>query len=315
VSTPRSLRLPPQVRPTRIKTRRGRFAALVAQPRPGVCERQPALLVPGLTGSKEDFLAVLEPLAAPGRTVIAVDMRGQYESPAAHDRDGYAAAELAADVIALAGEIGLRAAGAHLLGHSYGGLITRQAVLTDRSRVTSLTLLGSGPGTLAGQRAAALRRLLAVLDPPARPATRDSEALVHQQLELWDTELLPRARQDGATAEVLEFLRARAAGTSPLGLAVMARQLLDFQDRTDELALCRLPVLVGYGENDDAWPPAEQDEMAIRLGAQRVCIPGAAHSPAVEAPETTAAMLTAFWNKAEDDARSARVALRASPGA
>jgi len=30
-----------------------------------------------------------------------------------------------------------------------------------------------------------------------------------------------------------------------------------------------------------------------------VCIPGAAHSPAVEAPETTAAMLTAFWNHAE----------------
>jgi hypothetical protein len=39
--------------------------------------------------------------------------------------------------------------------------------------------------------------------------------------------------------------------------------------------------------------------MAKRLGADRICIPGAAHSPAVEAPETTAGMLTAFWNDAE----------------
>ncbi|HUC57551.1 MAG TPA: alpha/beta hydrolase, partial [Streptosporangiaceae bacterium] len=42
-----------------------------------------------------------------------------------------------------------------------------------------------------------------------------------------------------------------------------------------------------------------QEMMAKRLGAERVCIPGAAHSPAVEAPETTAAMLTTFWNHAE----------------
>jgi pimeloyl-ACP methyl ester carboxylesterase len=39
--------------------------------------------------------------------------------------------------------------------------------------------------------------------------------------------------------------------------------------------------------------------MAHRLGARRVCIPGAAHSPAVEAPATTASILTEFWNTAE----------------
>jgi hypothetical protein len=39
--------------------------------------------------------------------------------------------------------------------------------------------------------------------------------------------------------------------------------------------------------------------MAAQLGAQRVCIPAAAHSPAVEAPETTASTLTGFWNTVE----------------
>ena len=80
----------------------------------------------------------------------------------------------------------------------------------------------------------------------------------------------------------------------------MARHLLDCPDRTAELAAIEhLPKLVSYGENDDAWPPDVQDAMAERLGAERIRIPGAAHSPAVEAPETTAAMLTSFWNQAE----------------
>jgi pimeloyl-ACP methyl ester carboxylesterase len=58
-------------------------------------------------------------------------------------------------------------------------------------------------------------------------------------------------------------------------------------------------VLVIYGENDNAWSPADQETMARRLGAIRVCIPQAAHSPAVEAPATTAGALTRFWDAAE----------------
>jgi hypothetical protein len=39
--------------------------------------------------------------------------------------------------------------------------------------------------------------------------------------------------------------------------------------------------------------------MAQRLGARRLCIPAAVHSPAVEAPATTASALTQFWDAAE----------------
>src|SRR5487761_1264891 len=59
VSTPTSIDLPDRVRPAWIRTDRGSFAALDARPVHGVCDREPALLVPGYTGSKEDFLAVL----------------------------------------------------------------------------------------------------------------------------------------------------------------------------------------------------------------------------------------------------------------
>jgi pimeloyl-ACP methyl ester carboxylesterase len=83
----------------------------------------------------------------------------------------------------------------------------------------------------------------------------------------------------------------------------MANEVLSSADRVDQLAKvtadANLPVLVLYGENDDAWDPEEQAAMAERLDALKVVIPGAAHSPAVEAPETTASALTVFWNAAE----------------
>src|SRR5215831_2496590 len=96
------LRLPDGVRRVTVETARGRFAALEALPVAGLAERQPALLIPGYTGSKEDFLPVLGPLARAGRRVIAIDMRGQYESPAAADADGYGLPALAADVAVIA---------------------------------------------------------------------------------------------------------------------------------------------------------------------------------------------------------------------
>ena len=91
----------------------------------------------------------------------------------------------------------------------------------------------------------------------------------------------------------MDFLRTRMLASSPTGLLSMAENLLGCPDRTQALArLGSRPLLVVYGEDDDAWDPAIQEDMALRLGAERVCIPGAAHSPAVEAPETTASTLT-----------------------
>ena len=106
---------------------------------------------------------------------------------------------------------------------------------------------------------------------------------------------------------IIGFLRDRLTRTSAAGLIAMGEYLLSAPDRTAALAeLSTAPVLVLYGENDDAWPPEVQDQLAKLLGAERVCIPAAAHSPAVEAPETTASTLTAFWNSAEAGDRRRR---------
>jgi pimeloyl-ACP methyl ester carboxylesterase len=312
VSTPRLLDLPDQVQRVTIHSPRGWFAALDAEPATGVCERRAALFIPGFTGSKEDFIPVLQPLALAGRRVVAVDMRGQYQSPGAPSAGAYAPDALAADVAAVADVIAGDRQGLHLVGHSLGGLIAREAAIAGDTRVISLTLLGSGPGRIAGQRAEVLRGMLALMDAAKSedPAGETGDSLrADQRLRLtveqiWDEHLEPQAREDGVPDPVIGFLHRRMMGNSPTGLMAMGRYLLSCPDRTAELAgLEGLPIMILYGEDDDAWPPAAQERMARRLGAHRVCIPGAGHSPAVEAPETTASTLTAFWRTAEEEDR------------
>ncbi len=307
MSTPKTLELPERVRPVTIESARGCFAALEAEPTMGACERRPALLIPGFTGSKEDFIPVLQPLASAGRRVVAIDMRGQYQSPGAPDAAGYTPGELAADIAAIA-EATAEGQGLHLAGHSLGGLIARETALAGTARITSLTLLSSGPGRITGQRAEMLRGMLAMLDSAGEAGLRATVA------QIWQEHLAPEAKADGLPDHVIAFLHERMMHNSPSGLMAMGRYLLACPDRTEELAdLAGLPVLVLYGENDDAWRPAVQERMARRLGAQRVCIPGAGHSPPVEAPETTASTLTAFWRQAEDS-EPRRASERAASG-
>jgi pimeloyl-ACP methyl ester carboxylesterase len=324
VSTPSFLELPDGVQRTTIRTTRGAFAALEAVPASGVCERDAALLVPGYTGSKEDFIAILDLLADRSRQVVAIDMRGQFETEGAREPGGYAAAALGADILSVMNETGAR----HLVGHSYGGLIGRETILSEPDAgFASFTLMSSGPGALTGPRAGELRAMLAALgaeaasgDPaPGDPAPSDAapsdaapselapgdrelpdpDALRAGIADIWRVHLEPQVVAAGVPAPIVAFLGRRMLANDPAGLVLMARHMLAAPDRTAELARLDLPMLVIYGEDDNAWSPAAQEAMAQRLGASRLCIPAAVHSPAVEAPATTASALTQFWDAAE----------------
>lgn len=295
MSTPRSLRLPSGIQRARIETDRGTFVTLDARPPAGsarVARHDPALLVPGFTGSKEDFLAILGPLAGAGRRVVAIDLRGQYETPGPDDRAAYTCAALGADVAAvlraLAGSV--EHAGVHLLGHSFGGLVTRETVLGEHPPLASYTLMCSGPSAITGPREEEGRILLAALPEVGLRG-------------LWDLHFEPEAHANGVPQQIIEFLRERLLRNSLAGLLGMADELLSAPDRVDELAAVPTGKLVLYGKDDDAWAPEVQADMAGRLGAAHVTIANAAHSPAVEAPAATAAALTSFWDAAEPTGR------------
>jgi pimeloyl-ACP methyl ester carboxylesterase len=288
MSTPTSLELPEGTRRATIETARGSFAALDAVPAAGPCELGTALLVPGYTGSKEDFIAILGQLAAAGRRVIAIDLRGQYQTAGPDDPAGYDVAQLGADVTAVAEAT----EASHLLGHSFGGLVARAAVI-DGYAPASLTLLSSGPAALPGARAEELHALLNYLD--GTPAAD----LKGKVAELWHGSLRRQAVKAGVAGPTVAFLEQRMLANNPTGLVTMAAQLLKAEDRTDDLAARSIPTFVLYGEDDNAWPTEQQRDMAARLNAERICIPAAAHNPNVEAPATTAHALTTFWNAAE----------------
>ncbi|MEU9300585.1 alpha/beta hydrolase [Streptomyces sp. NPDC048269] len=280
MSKPPRLTLPSVARARRLSTDRGDFAVHEA----GEAARGTALLVPGFTGSKEDFIALLEPLAAVGYRVVAVDGRGQYETPGPREESAYALEALALDLLAQARA--LDAGPVHLLGHSLGGLISRAAVLRDPAPFASLTLMSSGPAAISEEQQARTKLLVAALE-----ALREDMPAVWAAMRAQDPE---DAVPD--SAELTDFLRERWLATVPEQLIATGRALISEPDRVAELAVVPLPKLVLSGAVDYAWPVPLMDDMADRLGASRVVVEGAEHSPNAENQQVTAGALAAFWD-------------------
>ncbi|WP_415951109.1 alpha/beta fold hydrolase [Streptomyces sp. KLOTTS4A1] len=282
MSRPPTFTPPPCAYATTLSTDRGDFAAVDARPE-GRPPRATVLMLPGYTGSKEDFIALHEPLAAAGYRSVAVDGRGQYESEGpAGDEGPYAQGELAGDVLAQAAALG-GGRPVHLLGHSLGGQIARAAVLADPSPFRSLTLMSSGPAQISPaqqQRVKLLLDALAVMD----------------MAQVWEAIQALDAPEETATDEEL---RSRWLRHNPSQLTATGRQLMSEPDRVAELARVPLPVHVLSGVRDDTWPVELFDEMALRLGAARSVIADAEHSPNTDQPERTAAALIAFWDRLE----------------
>ncbi|MET9125677.1 alpha/beta hydrolase [Streptomyces sp. NPDC004528] len=288
MSRPPSFVPPAGARAYRLGTARGEFAVIEA----GASVRGTALLLPGFTGSKEDFIALHEPLAARGYRTVAVDGRGQYESDGPeHDESAYAQDELARDVLAQATALGTPV---HLVGHSLGGQVSRAAVLLDPAPFASLTLMSSGPAQISvsqQQRVKLLRDALAVMDMG----------------QVWDAIRAMEPPEETETGELDEGLddsddlRRRWLATSPAQLIATGRQLCTEPDRVAELAAVPLPKHVLSGSHDDTWPVELLDEMAVRLDARRTVVRGAEHSPNTDQPLPTARALADFWDDATSE--------------
>ena len=263
MSTPRSLVLPPGVEAVVLETSRGEFAAHTIRTDGAVAH---VVLIPGWTGSKEDFTAFLPLLAAAGFDATTYDQRGQYETSGAPD-DDYSLAGFAADALAVsAAKPG--SAASHVLGHSFGGLVAQQAVVTDPSAWRSLSLLCTGPGALG--------------ESPDRPLSRLAQALGTVPLAE-----IHRIRENGVKRppDIGAFLERRFTSNAVASLKAMTEHLIRAPDLIAEIQHLQLPVWVGRGEDDDAWPHDVQASMAERLGVQIHVIPDSAHSPAVENPQ------------------------------
>lgn len=296
MTSPRAQLTPHGASSLLVETPRGPFATLDAGP--GGDAIGCAVLVPGFTGSKEDFAPLLRPLAAQGYRVVALDQRGQHETPGASAVDegtalaAYLPDALAQDLLAVAAQL---PGPLHLVGHSFGGLVARAAVIAAPGAFASLTLMSSGPAAIVGWRRAMIDALEPVLADGGHEAVfAGMQAFTAQAVANGAAASSKYASADPA---LLAFLQSRFLATDVGSLAGMGGALRIEPDRVGDLlsAAPNLPTMVVYGDADDAWPPALQADMARRLRAREVVLPGVGHSPALDDPDLIAGTLARFW--------------------
>lgn len=105
--------------------------------------RLPVICIHGLTRNASDFDELAPRIAALGRRVLALDVRGRGESQRDPNHDNYTPSVYAGDVARLASDLGI--ARAVFIGTSMGGLITMTVAARRIDLVAAAVLNDIGP--------------------------------------------------------------------------------------------------------------------------------------------------------------------------
>jgi pimeloyl-ACP methyl ester carboxylesterase len=213
----------------------------------------PVILVHGSLANGPDEWAEQRPLADDGFELIVPDRRGCGRSPAADGEDFLVDADDLVD---------LMSTGAHLVGHSYGGLSAMIAAARRPEATLSLTLL-EGPAASLAQH-----------DPAWRSLVADVRRLWQSDLADvdWVVEFLEAVGSDPADFPA-DFL------TTAVELVPVFRRGRPFHEADlplDQLAAATFPKLVVSGGHHRGFE-AMSDDLAVRIGASRAVITGAGH--------------------------------------
>lgn len=242
--------------------------------------RPRVVLVPGVSGSKEDFVLMLPVLAAAGYYVQSLDLAGQYQSGKAGPgpRGRYTYDLFVDDLVAF-----LSAGGpAHLLGYSFAGTVAQLVLVRHPHLVRSLTLLATPPEPGNGFRG--VRGL--------GPYTFLAGGRVGAALMTWGI----RTNKNHVPPNRLEFVRMRFDHTSRRSMEDIIRLMKRAPDLRAEVAASPVPKLVAVGTHD-LWPLSLHAGFAERIGARLVVYP-TGHSPCETAPNQLSRDMVALFAEA-----------------
>jgi pimeloyl-ACP methyl ester carboxylesterase len=273
--------LPPGAERTTFQAPSGALARIAIGPADG----SRIVLVPGATGSKEDFVLLMPLLAASGHRVESFDLAGQYESADAGPwnlvppRERYDERLFVDDLLAVLDD---GAAPAHVLGYSFAGTIAQRAIVERADRFASLTLLSTPP--LTGQVFRGMKRI--------GPITGIASPRQGAELMLWGI----RNNLNRVPPRRLAFVRSRFASTRRESVVDMIGLMMRTPDLRRQLAASPVPMLVAVGEHD-IWPRRLHEAFAREIGARFEEYPSG-HSPCEQSPNQLARDLLALYAEA-----------------
>jgi pimeloyl-ACP methyl ester carboxylesterase len=237
------------------------------------------VLVPGATGSKEDFILLAPLLVAAGYYVQSYDLAGQYESADAGPTNGpYGYDLFVDDLVAF-----LKAEGpAHLLGYSFAGIIAQIVAVRSPELCHSLTLLTCPPEPGQGFRGVRLVGWLSWLT-----TARQGAGIMIWGIVTNKNKVPPRR---------IEFVRSRFALTRRSSVDDIIGLMKHIPDLREQLASSSIPRLVAVG-NHDLWPTHLHARFAEAIGAS-LAIYTTGHSPCETAPHQLARDMLALFAEA-----------------
>lgn len=237
------------------------------------------VLVPGVTGSKEDFVLMLPAIAAAGYRVVSFDMAGQYESFAAGPPAGqhYTHELFVDDLFAVIGS-----GPAHVLGYSFAGTVAQIAYAARPSLFSSLTLLSCPPEP--GQGFRKVKRL--------GPFTGLANGRIGAALMIWGVKQNYTRVPPGRNA----FVRSRFDLTRRESVADVIAMMMRSPDLRAELAAATIPKLVAVGAHD-LWPLDLHESFARSIDARLAVYP-TGHSPCETAPNRLAHDMVSLFESA-----------------
>lgn len=234
------------------------------------------VLVPGVTGSKEDFALMGPLLVGAGYRVDSFDLAGQYESAAAGPerldppRARYDHELFVDDLVAV-----LRAgrAPAHVLGYSFAGTVAQLAAVQRPELFASLTLLSSPPAV--GQAFAKTKSVLG-------PVSRVTDARAGAGLMTWGL----RRNLNRVPEHRYEFVMDRLPHTRRQAIVDIVRLMRRTPDVRAAVAALDIPKLVAFGAHD-LWPSKLHRRYAAAIGAEAIEY-ASGHSPCEDSPHQLA---------------------------
>ena len=251
----------------------------------------PVIAIHGLTRNSADFAAVAPIIAATGRRVLAVDVRGRARSDRAADPMTYQPVQYARDMLALMDQAGI--ARAAFLGTSMGGLITMALTAIAPDRIAAAILNDVGPEvSLVG-----LTRIAAYAGQPVDTPTWDDAvayvrkhnaiALPHYTDADWDA-FARRVFREGPDGPVLDYDPDIAV---PIRAAGQAALVPDLWGDFERLATGR-PTLLIRGATSDLLDAEIAGRMRARAPEMAyVEVPDVGHAPMLDEPAAEAAIL------------------------